>query len=151
MSPSDTNRRIALIAGILFFGFGLLLMVLGIQAEGYIDIQSELVSGKIKTGSAGLFVAFLSFLIIIFSIIRPKSNIAYEKKSDNRSALSSRGIGLIAIALICALLALIILISVFAEVPEGFGGGLFIAGFGLGYILFTAIIATLLLQAEDQM
>src|SRR5713226_8087213 len=64
--PADVIRLVALIGGLLLFGLGALMMWKGIAAEGAIDIKSSVMSGTIKTGSAGLFIAFLSFVTIVF-------------------------------------------------------------------------------------
>lgn len=66
---NDVLRVLAMLAAIVFFGIGLWMVVKGIQADGSIDIQSAVVSGKLHTGSAGLFVLLLSFLIISFIIL----------------------------------------------------------------------------------
>src|SRR5687767_3013206 len=47
------------------------MMVTGVSAEGAIDIKSSLISGSLKTGSAGLFIAFLSFIVIVFVLASP--------------------------------------------------------------------------------
>ncbi len=65
----DPCLLIALIAGIVFFAIGIYLTVQGVTAEGSIDIQSTILSGKITAGSAGLFVLFFSFFIIVFSLL----------------------------------------------------------------------------------
>ena len=66
---NDVFRLLAMLAAIVFFGIGLWMVVKGIQADGSIDIQSAVVSGKLHTGSAGLFVLLLSFLIISIIIL----------------------------------------------------------------------------------
>ena len=40
----------------------------GIAAEGAIDIKSSVLTGSIKTASAGLFIDFLSFAVIVFAL-----------------------------------------------------------------------------------
>jgi len=67
--PIDPYRLVGLIAGIVFFGIGIYLVLHGVAAEGTIDIQSTILSGKITAGSAGLFVLFFSFFMIIISML----------------------------------------------------------------------------------
>jgi predicted PurR-regulated permease PerM len=43
-------------------------MWLGVGAEGAVDIKTNLLSGRIETGSAGLFTIFFGFCTIIFVI-----------------------------------------------------------------------------------
>jgi hypothetical protein len=55
----DVIRLVALLGAILLFALGAFMMWQGISAEGAIDIRSSVLSGSIKTGSTGLFIAFL--------------------------------------------------------------------------------------------
>lgn len=64
--PADIIRFAALVGGFLLCALGALLMWLGVGAEGAVDIKSAVLSGSIKTGSAGLFTLFFGFGIIIF-------------------------------------------------------------------------------------
>lgn len=64
--PADVIRLSALIGALLLFALGAFMMWQGIAAEGAIDIKSSVLTGSIKTASAGLFIAFLSFAIIVF-------------------------------------------------------------------------------------
>ena len=58
--PADVIRLAALI-GAFLLAVGSLMMWFGISADGAIDIKSTVVSGSIKTASAGLFILFLPF------------------------------------------------------------------------------------------
>ena len=66
---ASLRRLITLLAGVVFFGVGIYLIMQGIAATGTLDIQSAFVSGKIQSGSAGLFEAFLATIIIIFGAV----------------------------------------------------------------------------------
>lgn len=68
-SPNDWLRLIGLIGGMCLFGLGAWMLFQGISAEGALDLSTSLVSGKLKTSSAGLFVCFFSFVIIVFSLV----------------------------------------------------------------------------------
>lgn len=64
--PADIIRLCALIGGFLLCALGALLMWLGVGAEGSVDVKSSVLSGTVKTASAGLFILFFGFGIIIF-------------------------------------------------------------------------------------
>jgi len=66
---NDMLRLIALIAAIVFFAIGIWMIVNGISAEGFIDIKSALVSGSLKTGSAGLFIVLIAFILAVFALV----------------------------------------------------------------------------------
>ena len=68
MNARSLKSVIALIAGLVFFAIGIYLMTQGISSIGTLDIQSWLSSGKINSGSAGLFIAFLSTVIVVFAL-----------------------------------------------------------------------------------
>ena len=79
-NQGKTYPLVGLIGGIVVVGFGLFMMHSGIQAEGAIDIESLIFSGKIRTGSGGL-LAILSGLLVIF-FTRP------EKISNKEGVLT---------------------------------------------------------------
>jgi hypothetical protein len=62
-------RLIVCVAGIVFFGVGIWMVKTGISANGVIDIKSEVLSGHLETGSAGLFFAFFSFFMIVLPFV----------------------------------------------------------------------------------
>lgn len=49
-------------------------MWLGVGAEGAVDIKTSLLSGRIETGSAGLFTLFFGFCTIIFVVTNTTAN-----------------------------------------------------------------------------
>ena len=75
-------RLILLVSGIIFFGVGVWMIKSGISAEGSIDIRSEVLSGSLKTGSAGLFITFFSFFMIMASVLFSKWPVLSRNKSD---------------------------------------------------------------------
>jgi hypothetical protein len=75
-------RLLLLLSGIAFFGVGVWMIRSGIKAEGSIDIRSEMLSGSIKTGSAGLFLTFFSFFMIVASVLFSKRPSVARAKSD---------------------------------------------------------------------
>ena len=68
-SPKEIRKTIMLIAGILFIVTGIFLIVNQVSASGSIDINSTFVSGKIQSGSAGLFLCFIGFLLCVFTML----------------------------------------------------------------------------------
>lgn len=65
-TPSDWLKVGGLLVGLALSLVGAFMMYHGIAAEGAIDLKSSVVSGTIKTGSAGLFICFFGFLIVVF-------------------------------------------------------------------------------------
>jgi Mn2+/Fe2+ NRAMP family transporter len=68
-TPTDWLKLVALVGGFCLFALGAWILHLGIAAEGIVDIKSTIVSGTLKTASAGLFICFFAFLVIIFSLV----------------------------------------------------------------------------------
>jgi hypothetical protein len=75
-------RLLLLLSGIAFFGVGVWMIRAGIKAEGSIDIRSEMLSGSIKTGSAGLFLTFFSFFMIVASVLFSRRPAVVRPRSD---------------------------------------------------------------------
>ena len=64
--PSDWIRLVALLGAFVAFGVGIWLLVSGVSAEGIVDLKSSVLSGTLKTASAGLFVCFFALIVIAF-------------------------------------------------------------------------------------
>jgi hypothetical protein len=62
--PNDVIRLGALVGGFVLFLLGALMLYQGISAEGLVDLKSTLLSGSIKTASAGLYICFFAVFII---------------------------------------------------------------------------------------
>lgn len=142
--PIDPYRMVGLIAGIVFFGIGIYLVLHGVAAEGTIDIQSTILSGKITAGSAGLFVLFFSFFIIMLSIllghhIRVPLN-TDQHDQDNIRRLFSK----VFYSLVVATVFLVIVAVVSPADKKTVVG--FAAG-GFGFLTLFALIA--LVSIED--
>lgn len=63
-------RTGALLLAALFAVAGMLMVFSGIRDEGFIDLQSAVVNGKIKSGLVGVSFAFLGALIVLVCTIR---------------------------------------------------------------------------------
>lgn len=89
--PADVIRLAALIGAFLLAVVGSLMMWFGISADGAIDIKSTVVSGSIKTASAGLFILFFAFCIIVY--VLGSLGALHRKQSPNHPS-PSRSIGI---------------------------------------------------------
>lgn len=113
--PSDVIRLVALIGALIMFCVGAFMMWQGISAEGAIDIKSSVLSGSIKTGSAGLFIAFLAFAVMVF-VLTAAGQKAFASSASTESRAERLGRGLVALLLGCVVT-----------------GGLAAAGYGVGF------------------
>ena len=77
-------RLAVLIAGIFSFGVGIVMVIVGTTGGGVIKLEfRELLKGEMQTGSAGLFVIFFSFFLIVLSFLlgkAPKTEKAKKSK-----------------------------------------------------------------------
>lgn len=131
----DKIRIIVLVCGIIFFVVGIIMMIVGISAEGSIDIRSVLVSGKLHTGSAGLFIIFFAFLLILFAMLqKPPSPPTMQAEMQTSHPILRILINLFALFLI--------LFIIFIIGAIGIGGDVF-----LGLLLFFGAMILILLCA----
>ena len=139
--PSDITRLVALIGALALFIIGALMMRAGIAAEGAIDVSSAVLSGSIKTGSAGLFVVFLSFLMIAFVLL------TLDRKDQGSAGLvshkSSRRLG----HLVWGLLAAVVVTGSLGGLGYGkaFGG----LAVGLGMLLYFALMFYIAMLGDE--
>lgn len=74
-------RLLVCATGIAAFGVGIWMIKSGISAEGVIDIHfREVLSGSLKTGSAGLFITFLAFWMILLSFLLGRRPVELKPK-----------------------------------------------------------------------
>jgi hypothetical protein len=134
--PADILRLTALVGGFLMCALGGWLMWLGVGAEGTVDIRTSVLSGSVKIGSAGLFLIFFGFGIVIFVLatIAAKSSAAHLTSSQRES--SSRLIGKAFWGVLVSFLLMVVLASV-----AGNGSPFGAAAFFLGCFLFLTGIA----------
>jgi hypothetical protein len=81
---------ITLVGGFLMFATGAALMIAGPNAQGIIDLQTSIVSGKIQTGSAGLFVCVMALGLIFFTLflaLRETGERLPQSERDHRRRL----------------------------------------------------------------
>ena len=76
-------RSGALIIAAFFAFVGVIMIFQGMHDEGFIDIKSAIISGKIKSGFVGVTFAFLSVILSIVSIIiKPTAQKLKVKRGD---------------------------------------------------------------------
>lgn len=130
--PVDIIRFAALVGGFLLCGLGSYLMWLGVGAQGEVNIRSTIVSGAIKTGSAGLFIIFFGFLIVLFVLATLTAKMSAAHATPSARKTKSESIGR---AMAIQFVALIVSGALAAAgLGPGFGGLAVALGVGL---LFT--------------
>ena len=142
--PNDWLRLVALVGGFCFFGLGVWLLVTGISADGIVDLKSSIISGTLKTGSAGLFVCFFSLVVIAFVLT---SLVASKSRSQlPQSAPATRSRRMLPLFWGC-LIGLLACGAAMLFVEKG-GGilGFFMGIFGLG---FTTTLAAIIRVIND--
>ena len=88
LSFDQMMRLLVCVGGLVFFGVGIWMIKSGISAQGVVDIKfREIISGHLETGSAGLFITFSSFLMIVLSFLLGKTSIA-SKPRDSQTTPS---------------------------------------------------------------
>jgi hypothetical protein len=128
--PNDVIRLAALIGSMVLFGVGAYMMFQGIGAEGAIDIKSSVVSGSLKTGSAGLFIVFLSFLVIVVVLLSPakprKEGTPYPRTSGGKASMVAKAF----------VVLLVSFVATGALAALGYGQGFAPVSMALGFMTF---------------
>ena len=62
------SREIGLVAGVVFFGIGLVATYRSLQSGAVIDVHEAVLSGKIHSGNVGIVILFFSTIIIVSSL-----------------------------------------------------------------------------------
>jgi hypothetical protein len=140
--PHDVIRLSALLGAIALFVLGAAMMWQGIAAEGSIDLKSSIVSGSIKTGSAGLFICFMSFVVMVFVLAgthKQQSTVATVNADRSRF----KRILPVFLTLLAVLVGSILLAS------SGYPGFAFLA-FLCGFLLFVVVVAALTFLEEER-
>jgi len=89
LSFDQVMRLLVCVVGIVFFGIGIWMIKSGISAQGVIDIQMrQIMTGHLETGSAGLFITFFSFWMIMLSFLIGRR--AADAKPKTTQSLPSR-------------------------------------------------------------
>ena len=151
MNANSVRRLIALIAGVSFFAFGIYLLMQGISATGRLDIQSSLLSGKDRGESAGLFIALLSTVIIVFAVASGEDSKRVPRLRTFYIAPVTRRLAWVLASLI--LVAVAAALAIPASGPENslqwvLKGALIAVGFASA-IIFVALLFTIFDWDED--
>jgi hypothetical protein len=159
-TPNAVRRLLALIAGVGLLVFGGWLIVNGISATGSLDIQSAFVSGKIQSGSAGLFMTFLATFIIIFATFgtdhSPRSGAA-SRQAANRpnpffvSSTARRILWILCIVLFLTFVAAVAVPAVQsqAHLTGVLTGIMLVTGFA-AFFLFAALLIEIIFNASGE-
>jgi hypothetical protein len=149
-TPREVRKLIAQISGIIFGIGGILLMIADVKTTGKINITSNLVSGQIESGSAGLLLLFFSFFLILIPAISGKNIQSTEKnKKVNKNNQVNKGLTMlhkaIISAIVCGTLSIICFLSSHTEALKthtSFTNFLLIGGYGLGAMTGLLIIGS---------
>lgn len=141
--PIDITRLVALAGGFILCGLGAYMMWLGIGAEGVVDIKSSVLSGTVKTGSAGLFIMFFGFAIILFVLatLTAKASVAHVSLNQRRSKAKNIGIafmGVLVAFIVCGALGAL-----------GFGQGFAPLAMFLGVMLLLIGVAYIEISSSE--
>jgi hypothetical protein len=142
--PNDWLRLISLLGAFGLFGVGSWMLFHGISAEGFVDLKSTLLSGTLKTSSAGLYICFFALFIIIFVLVTlvtpPREGAA---KAEGRARRLLPVFWALLFALAACRLGL-------AFLPEGFRSLAAIAIGPLAISLPSVVFAMIRLASEDK-
>ena len=105
-TPKEIRKLITLISGLVFFCLGIYLMCNQIKADGSIDIKTTLLTGHIKSGSAGLFICFFAVVMLLISLLNNDFEVLKQLRNNK------------ILILVLILLFIIVLISIGIYVPS---------------------------------
>lgn len=88
-TPHEVRKLIAQISGVIFGVAGVILIIKDIKASGHINISSKVLSGQMESGSAGLFILFMSFLLILIPAIFTRNSTASAIESTNKTMINT--------------------------------------------------------------
>ncbi len=155
-SPNEIRKLIAQLAGIIFGAGGIALMISGVKASGKINISTNLISGEIESGSAGLLLLFFSFFLIVLPFLRNSKaihSIETNLKTSNVSKKNKEIKKLFIATLIGTILSLILFYSAQYLIDNKYSFGTFlmfggvIIGIVTGFLILS--IAYVYLTDED--
>lgn len=130
--PTDIIRLVALLGGFFLCALGAYLMWLGVGAEGTVDIKSSVLSGTVKTGSAGLFIIFFGFSIVLFVLATLTAKASASSFSSSARHSKAKSIG----GAFAALLVATFISGALGAL--GYGAGFAFLSMGLGMMMLFA-------------
>jgi hypothetical protein len=122
-SPTDVLRLIVILGGLVGFYWGATLIGATLATEGSVDIKSALFEGRLKTGSAGVFVCFFALVIIAVTVVPLARGDRPEEGPTSPAASRMR----LLYPVLYGLLALVVV--------AGFNGWSTVIGFSVGMLL----------------
>ena len=106
-TPKQLHKMMTLITGIALIATGVILLCNNVGAQGSVDIKTTFVTGKITSGSAGLFCFFFGLILIIMGNTFPKPN-------ESNSVLKEKKV----VALMVSGAMILILVVIYACLPQ---------------------------------
>lgn len=149
LSPTHWIVLASLLGSFVMFGIGAWMLYAGIAAEGAVDIKTTLASGTIRTGSAGLFIIFFAFLIIIASLALLASRASKSTSTGTVPGSRVRSSRLLP-ALYAVLVALLLCSLGVAVFPEGARMAFLSGAFMLATAMFGLVTAYIRAVATDE-
>lgn len=154
-TPNEIRKLVAQLAGIIFGVGGIALMISGVKASGKINISTDLISGEIESGSAGLLLLFFSFfLIVIPSLRNSKTAHSIEKnlKTSDESKKAKEIKKLLIATLIGTILTLILFYSAqyLLDNKYSFGPFLMFGGVVIGIVTGFMILSIAYIYLTDE-
>ena len=148
-SPTHWIVLASLLGSFVMFGVGAWMLYAGIAADGAVDIKTTLASGTIRTGSAGLFIIFFAFLVIISSLALLASRANKGTSGDALPGSRPRSKRLLP-ALYAVLVALLLCALGVAVFPEGARMAFLSGAFMLATAMFGLVTAYIRAVADDE-
>ena len=115
----------------------------GISAEGAVDLKSSILSGTLKTSSAGLYICFFALFIIVFvlvSLLTPSKERAPGAKSRAARLMP----------MFWGLLAAIGLCTVGGALSEGGARTIFQIGTGFLFMPLVAVVTAMIRMTANE-
>lgn len=148
-SPTHWIVLASLLGSFVMFGVGAWMLYAGIAAEGAVDIKTTLASGTLRTGSAGLFIIFFAFLVIIASLLLLASRASKSTPTEAQPGARARSRRLLP-ALYAVLVALLLCSLGVAVFPEGARMAFLSGAFMLLTAMFGLVTAYIRAVADDE-
>lgn len=154
-TPREVRKLIAQCAGVLFGIGGILLMVADVKATGKINISTNLVSGQIESGSAGLLLLFFAFFLVLIPAFQGRHTDPIPKKAS-KSNTKSKSLTTVQKDIIICLVTTLLTTTFFIGGQQlglngytGFSNLLIIGGYCFGAFTGLVIIGTIFDFADD--